>query len=221
MVGKDIANAMILDHASGRLPEPLALIVASHIAINETAQEKYKSLQHVGGELLEGIAPAAVETDALDILLDRLDNLPTDTETEVEDKNSFDGETMAKVPNPLRPYLNADLKDLKWRSLGGGVKEYPLPLNTKGYKSSLLYIEPGKSIPSHTHRGTEYTLILDGSYEDDGAIVNRGDFVCNDADDEHQPIAHPDQGCLCLAVLDAPLKFKGPLGWIINPFLKV
>lgn len=219
MTGKDIANAMILDHATGKLPEPLALIVASHIAINEDAQEKYRAFRHVGGELLEGLVPTKLEYGSFDALLNRLDEPSAEEDT--APITEFDQETLSKVPSPLRPYLDADLKSLKWRSLGGGVQEHRLPIKTKGFRTSLLYIEPGKSIPSHTHKGTEYTLILDGAYDDDGDVIKTGDFVCNNADDVHQPISDPEQGCLCLAVLDAPLQFKGPIGWLINPFLRV
>lgn len=220
MVDRDIANAMIMDHVTGKLPEPLSLVIASHIAINKDAMAKYTALCTAGGEMLEDLQPAAVNDNALDALMDKLESLPQKDEQKNTKPDTFDAETRRIIPEPLLPYLKENLSDLKWRSLGGGVREYALP-TTKGFRTSLLSIEPGKSIPSHTHKGVEYTLVLDGAYEECGENIVTGDFVCNDASDTHQPIADPTHGCLCLAVIDAPLKFDGLLGWLINPFLKV
>jgi putative transcriptional regulator len=39
--------------------------------------------------------------------------------------------------------------------------------------------------------------------------------------DEHSPRALPDEDCICLAVLDAPLKFTGWKHRWMNPFLRL
>lgn len=227
MVVNDIANALLMDHASGCLPEPMAVLMSTHVAINREARDKYEAFSDLGGALLADMDPEQLSVDALEKTLHALD-LPADdavvTEkngTAVHQDNGFDTETIEKVPSVLRAYLPASLDKLKWRRLGGGVMEYALPMKVKGYKASLLSIAPGKSIPSHTHKGREYTVVLDGAYDDNGLQVQAGDFVCNDSEDTHRPLADPDHGCLCFAVINAPLKFNGPFGWMVNPFLKV
>lgn len=223
MVVNDVANALLLDHASGSLPEPLSLAVSTHIAINSEARAKYDALNEVGGLMIEEIELASVSDDAFAAVMNQLEATSNDNTADSKVRETapdFDSKTRALVPEPLRAYLPKSLDDLGWKSRGGGVREYPININSDGFSVSLLKIEPGHAIPAHTHKGREYTVILDGAYEDGGMIVQMGDLVCNDDTDVHKPIADARDGCLCLAVTDAPLRFKGPLGWFINPFLR-
>jgi putative transcriptional regulator len=84
----------------------------------------------------------------------------------------------------------------------------------------LLRIAPGTAIPRHTHGGSEVTLILDGGYRDCGENYARGDVQVADPSVDHAPVADEDGPCLCLAVTDARLRLTGPVGRLINPFVK-
>jgi putative transcriptional regulator len=72
----------------------------------------------------------------------------------------------------------------------------------------------------HTHRGNEYTLVLDGSFSDKAGDYHQGDFILADTQTIHQPKAANDGDCICFAVTDAPLKMTGFFGRLLNPFLK-
>jgi putative transcriptional regulator len=37
----------------------------------------------------------------------------------------------------------------------------------------------------------------------------------------HRPVVDSDEECICLAVLDAPLKLTGMIGRLVNPFLRM
>ncbi|WP_374763100.1 ChrR family anti-sigma-E factor [Yunchengibacter salinarum] len=226
MVVNDVANTLLLDHATGVLPEPLDVMVSAHVAINEEARVKKDVLMSVGGRFLESVDPAPVSDTALESILSRIDTDPgspppsqATANSLEEDPNTAYDPVYRRVPKPLWPYVRKGAG--KWRSVGGGVKEFRLNFAAQGYRASLLEIAPGRRIPSHTHSGREYTLVIDGAYDDGAMRVDRGDLVCNDHDDTHQPEADARMGCLCMAVLNAPLKFSGPLGWVINPFMKV
>jgi putative transcriptional regulator len=41
-----------------------------------------------------------------------------------------------------------------------------------------------------------------------------------DADNDHRPIAGPGRDCICLTVIDAPLRLTGRFGRFLNPFVK-
>ncbi len=45
-----------------------------------------------------------------------------------------------------------------------GVMEAELPCGTPRAKASLLRIEGGRTIPRHTHRGDDFTLVRDGRF---------------------------------------------------------
>jgi len=218
MTDSAVMETLITDHMAGALPPPLMLFADSLIDLNKDARRTHDSLAAAAGVMLEQLAPAAMATDALDKLLDRLDTLPSsDTSPKASNSNLADTD----LPASLRAHLPDRLDHLPWKRLGGGVREYALDLTMPGYKISLLDIPPGTSIPMHTHRGHEYTLVLRGAFSDAFGKMNIGDFIRMDATNTHAPVADTRDGCLCLAVLDAPLRFKGILGWLINPFLKV
>lgn len=230
MPDHDMQHGLMVDYIGGSLPAPLSLMVASHIAINEEAQSDYQALSEFGGLMLENSEQTAMGDGALNEILDKLDQIPQETarlnSSPAKDHSTKTIAGDVKVsdnllPAPLRDVIKVDLDDLEWKRLGGGVAEYVLPLSRKGLKASLLKIEAGRKVPDHTHKGREYTLILDGAFNDAGQIIKKGDFICNDPSDTHGPQADATQGCLCFVVQDAPLKFKGLLGFILNPFLKV
>ena len=79
----------------------------------------------------------------------------------------------------------------------------------------------GGRIPKHTHRGTELTLVLEGSFSDEEGVYHQGDFLMRDAEDVHTPTAAQTADCICVGVLDAPIRFTGWNYRVINPFLKL
>ncbi len=65
-------------------------------------------------------------------------------------------------------------------------------------------------MPRHTHDGTEFTQVLSGSFEDEvGAVFGAGDFEEADTGVHHQPVVRAGEECICLAYVDAPLRFDG------------
>ena len=85
----------------------------------------------------------------------------------------------------------------------------------------------GRSCPgcratlAHGHAGSEITVVLQGSFSDQDGRYAQGDFLVRGPGDEHRPVAAADSDCLCLAVLDAPIRLGGLLGRLANPFLRI
>ena len=84
-----------------------------------------------------------------------------------------------------------------------------------------MRLKPGAAMPPHTHRGNEFTLVLAGGYKDQGNQFLRGDFDFKDPSHKHRPVVDNDGPCLCLVVLDAPVKLTGSFGRLVNPFLRI
>ncbi len=206
----------LLDYASGAAPEPVALAVATMLDMNPADAAVYHQLNSVGGALLETLPVAeAVDDVALDHMMMRLDTVAQDSLMTIP---AMPG---GIVPLPLQPYVGSSLDLLRWHSVAPGVEEYVLRTAATGYRTSLLRIAPGKAMPLHRHGGLEMTVVLDGAYVDCNGYFARGDMEIAGADDEHKPIADSASGCLCLAVLSAPLRLSGFIGWFVNPFLRV
>ncbi|MGB5831670.1 MAG: ChrR family anti-sigma-E factor, partial [Thiohalocapsa sp.] len=122
------------------------------------------------------------------------------------------------LPLPLRSYVGASPDELDWQQVIRGLEEFDLDVG--GAKTKLLRIKPGASMPQHTHEGCELTLVLDGSYDDEIGHFARGDVVALDTDNDHRPVASPGRDCICLTLIDAPLRLTGRFGRFLNPFVK-
>jgi putative transcriptional regulator len=85
----------------------------------------------------------------------------------------------------------------------------------------MLRIGPGKSMPVHGHGGSEITQILRGAYDDALGHFAAGDVADLDADTEHQPVTARGEACICVAALDAPLRFPGWLARTLQPVFGV
>jgi putative transcriptional regulator len=104
-----------------------------------------------------------------------------------------------------------------WRTVLPGIREFHVPHAEKaGGEASLLWIKPGRIMPSHTHDGAEVTLVLKGGFSDASGHYRRGDIAFADSDVDHRPRADEDEDCICFAVTDAPLRLTGPFGRIVQ-----
>lgn len=82
--------------------------------------------------------------------------------------------------------------------------------------SSLLHIDPGGSVPQHTHHGYELTLLLEGSFSDEMGDYHAGDFILLDQNHDHSPVS--ENGCLCFTVANDALHFTKGFNKLLNPF---
>jgi putative transcriptional regulator len=126
------------------------------------------------------------------------------------------------VPEPLRSYLGAtNLEALPWRRLSGTAHDLRIPTGDRKTNARLLRIAAGTPVPEHGHRGMELTVVLSGTLCDGDARFGRGDIEETDESIEHQPFAGREADCICLAVTDAPLRFKSRLVRLVQPFLQI
>jgi putative transcriptional regulator len=205
---------LLLDYATGTAPAPVALLVATHLALAPESQKDVRALEAVGGVLLDSLAPVEPAPDSLTKILARLDEPPAPAAREQRPSGT------ALLPAPLAAYVPADVEALAWRKVIGGVYEAELPLRDARYKTALLRIDPGRALPQHTHRGSEHILVLDGSFHDETGHYQRGDVASSDESIDHRPVADAGKRCLCLIVTEGPVRLTGFWGRFLNPFLR-
>jgi putative transcriptional regulator len=205
----------LFDYASGAAPEPVALAIATMLTMNPMDAKVYSDLNAVGGALLEALPVHIAENDdmLLAATMAQLDAAPHEFAPPVQ--------SHATVPRPLQLYVGDSYENVRWHQVTQGVEEFVLNTGTRGYRTALLRIAPGKAMPLHRHGGLEMTVVLEGAYDDINGRFAKGDLEIAGVHDEHQPIADAQTGCLCLAVLSAPLRLSGFIGWFVNPFLRV
>lgn len=206
-------NEMLLDYASGSLEEEPSLVVASHLAFCDLCREEVRAMEDLGGALLADAGNAELGDSALDQVMAQLDSpLQPATEKRMQVSDPV-------LPGPLARYIDSDLDSLHWRRVAPRVEEAHIATTNAKFKTSLLRIKPGTAIPSHTHGGHEYTLVLKGGIIDNDRQYRRGDVMVAGSEDEHRPVAAQDDECICLAVIDAQLQFTGIFTRLLNPFL--
>ncbi|WP_027487652.1 ChrR family anti-sigma-E factor [Allorhizobium undicola] len=216
-----VSDELLMDYASGSLTEGWSIAVATHLALCPECRVRLFRMEAAAGVLMEC---AAVETSDVDMSWAQMQKRMAGAGQALASHKKSQEPVRAKtavLPEPLRSYLGTDVDKLKWKPLGRGA--YHIPIRTGDSETSvrLLRIPAGKPVPEHSHGGRELTLVLSGSFHDETGEFRRGDL--EDADDtlEHQPVAGKDEDCICLAVTDAPLRFKSRLLRLIQPVLGI
>lgn len=209
----------LMDYTAGSLSIPQALAISVHLCACHECRQLVKNFNHLGGALLETIKPASIDDAGFDALLASL-QANRNTAAQVKKDAAPSDNAIHHFSNPLLRYLPTALADLRWQRQTKEISKFDLTslINVKGFQVALQKIKAGAKIPTHTHRGFEYTVILSGGFSDEFGVYHEGDFIARDASHKHSPTALQNEDCICLTVLNAPLKFTG---WysVLNPFL--
>ena len=217
-----IDDDLLLDYASGATDEAQALLVSTHLAYCSVCRRRLAEIEAIGGAMLEEIAPEPVSGLDFDALLDRIDAMDGAS----PEASGSAGRASAAlwdgpdwVPAPLRPYVDGTTLD-RWKSVTRGIDEIELPVSGRLGRAKLLRIRAGTRVPQHTHKGRELTLVMQGAFVDADVTYGPGDVATEDHEIDHRPMAGADDDCICLVVLDAPLRLTGPIGRFLNPFMR-
>ncbi len=214
-----IADEILVSYAAGSLPEAWSLLVATHLALCPSCRKAAEEAEELGGALLGELAPVDLSDDAFDKLMSKLDSVEPEEEHPVAHKQA--AEIPSVLPEPLKSYVGGDLHALNWKRLGKGAYHIPITLRNGEGKARLLKVPAGQPVPAHGHRGEELTLVLTGSFTTHQGEFLRGDVEAADDDVEHMPVAGPGEDCICLAITDAPLRFKSIGARIAQPFIGI
>lgn len=216
-------DELLVSYAAGELNEAWSLLIATHIAVCPRCRDRVGTAEALGAALLEDVSAgelAVMVDDALERALARATEL-SEQHDEIPRTPSIMIKSAPVLPQPLRDYAGGDIDSLKWRRLGSSAYHVPLVAKRGAPAARLLRIPGGTVVPEHGHNGLELTMVLSGSFTDDGARFARGDVETADVDVEHQPVAEAGGDCICLAVTDAPLRFRGPVARLVQPFIGI
>ena len=139
-------DALLAAYAVGSLPQPFALVVATHISLCLECRAGFEAHQAAGGVHLEAAMEQPISANLKASVLDLLD-------AAIAPKPTF--QRMGVFPGPVMQALKG--KPPSWKSLGMGVRQNILSAGRLG-SVRLLYIPPGQAVPDHSHGGLELTL---------------------------------------------------------------
>lgn len=211
-------DRLLMAYAAGQLPEAFNLVVATHLSLCDDCRARAGSFDAVGGVLLEDCDAAPMSSVSLEATMARITRdakmpIPAPRPATARPKG-------AVFPEPLRAYVGGDVDAVRWRRVGGGVRQAILP-TSRDASVRLLHIPAGVAVPDHGHRGLELTLVLQGAFRDEVDRFGRGDIEIANEELEHTPVAEPGEDCICLAATDAPLRFNAFLPRALQSFLRI
>ncbi len=212
MIKHHLTEDLLMAYSAGALSEAFSLAVATHISLCDECRAAAESYDAVGGAVMVSTDASPVSDSCLSNTLAAI----RDADVEAPAPRLKD----AVLPSPLAEYVGGGLDKIKWKSAGMGVKQAVLATNDDAV-ARLLYIPAGTAVPDHGHGGLELTCVLQGAFRDEDMRFARGDIEVATEEVDHTPIADISEDCICLAVTDAPLKFKGWLPRLAQPFLGI
>lgn len=213
------SEELLLDYTTGALGEAWSIAVATHLALCPGCRNTIGLLEEIGGGLINAIQPPALDDNGFDALLTRLEKATDVTADPAPLPRSAKGKPV--LPEPLRSYVGCDVDEVPWKRLGKGAYQCIIPTGDKDATARLLCIPAGRPVPEHSHGGLELTLVLRGAFSDETGVYGRGDLQEADQDLLHQPHAAPGNDCVCLAITDAPLRFRSLAARLVQPWLNI
>ena len=211
----------LTEFASGSLDTAAAIAVNAHLHFCHHCRKQAQDLQLLGGAMLDINSPSVeVDSSVLDSLMQKIDNLETQSGNNVQPSSQSTDSGLAGLP-PVVTKMIGNRNKLKWKKLTKGLQIAPLTTGQSHAEVSLHKISAGGKVMQHDHRGQEYTLVLKGSFSDESGVYQQGDFILKQPGDIHSPYAAANRDCICLTVVEAPVRFTSLLGKFLNPFLRL
>lgn len=203
---------LLMEYSAGNLSEPHALCLRLHLDHCAYCRSRVDTLDSLGAVMLEQQAAVPVNEGTFDSILARIDESPAPA-----------GRPPQPVRSPLHKLLGADdLRTLPWKKQLPGVSVFDITELFPGQPDRVILqkLAAGGKAPTHTHRGTETTLVLQGAFADYQGVFNQWDFVVLDDSHVHKPVAVGNEDCISLSVLTAPLRLTGTFARLLNPFIR-
>ncbi|MEZ8772282.1 ChrR family anti-sigma-E factor [Vibrio sp. 10N.247.310.17] len=220
-------NAAILkDFVDGNLADSVSLIVSSHVELCEHCQKQVSMMTAQAADSVfesdtAGLKLSDSEMDAFlsddgEFDFDAIDQITADLSQAVEVVVEAQQETVSNTTFTIPRALNSVARK-DWLNLGK-ISRARLDFDDESHHTSLLHIDKDGQVPCHTHKGFEITLLLEGSFEDEMGVYNKGDFIWLDGEHTHQPATK--EGCVCLTVSSDALYFTKGVSQLFNPLGK-
>ena len=217
MIRMHPAPDLLVEYAAGALAPAPCISVTAHLQFCEHCHDAVSSMKEIGADLMTSGETIPVSDDLLDRVLACIDadQAPAGTSREVRTGCPTD-EVTGSLPAYIQGLLPGD--GLHWRKQTASVRVAAISVGENRHELALHRINAGGKAPQHDHRGREITVVLKGSFSDEDGVYQPGDFIVREPGDVHRPYAARNEECICLSVLEAPIRLTG-MKRVLNPFI--
>jgi putative transcriptional regulator len=209
-----VSEDLLWDYHRGALPLGLHLTIAAHLELCPHCRSEMALFDVIGGALLDNVEGVELSENALDLALARIERREEPVKTVTRPQPAF----LAGFELPES--LTARITDRYWAAPGVWIAPIHTDDTPKGSKTYLMHVKAGMTMPEHTHRGPEVTLVLKGHFNDVYGEYGKGDFALCADEHSHSP-AILDEDCLCLIWQQSAIVPKTMLGRLLQPFARI
>ncbi len=206
-------------YAAGCLDPAFCLMVETQAAIRPDVGRAIARAESIAGIFFESEDKIALSEGAAEkalAMIDAYESGQRPTMAAVHEAGEALDEVLA-LPEPLRETVLQSLQTSKWQGLTQGIRRLRLDAGSMA-EVELYRIEPGCTVPRHSHKGSEFTLVVAGGFTDESGSFGPGDLSIKGPQDTHQPTGDDDGVCFALAIRDGGLKFTGVMGLVQRLF---
>ena len=136
-------NELIFGYSSGNFGEAKSLFTSMYLYLNSFAAKKASIFDNMLAQNfseLEGIKPKKLKyTDCI-----KNDNLKKQNNN---------------PPNNPLSHIVGDFNNINWKTVYKGFKEFKVPVKDND-SVKLIKMDPGTSVPLHSHNGKEFILVF-------------------------------------------------------------
>jgi putative transcriptional regulator len=206
-------EALLAAYAAGSLDLGEHVAIATHLASCAHCRAWARSLERIGGALLDEQPPAALSDGALERTLARLN--------EVAAVSPPAAGVLPDAPPGLPQFVRGYAFG-PWRRLAPRISVRPIRLpEPSSTRVFLLKSAPGAKLVQHEHTGLEMTCVLSGAFSHEGGRFGPGDFDLGDPAVTHEPHIEAGGDCVCLVAMQGDLRFSGFIGRLMQPFVRL
>jgi putative transcriptional regulator len=203
--------------SAGNCQPALALMISAHVDMCPQCRSECVDIQaELADDLLMQPKVSEPLSNRYISMMSNITSLPVvHTPAPIAENSSIelDGKFF-ELPRTLKRHV---INTGNWSRLVGKLWQAPVDLGEIG-KANFMYMEKGGRVPEHTHKGTEFTLVVNGQYGDGISEYESGDFTIMDSKHKHLPHSQSDEGCLVFTIVDQPLHFTAGIARLLNPF---
>ncbi len=205
MNGTVTKNQLIFDFASGVLGPSKSLFASTYLFLNTKATELNNTFENMLGDTLFDNENTPVSK------LTYKDCITKDAPISTKNQKEVTHSPISRLVGPFDKIV--------WKQVYKGFSEFVPNLSHKDDDElKLIKMDPGASVPLHSHGGKEFILVLDGSFQDENGTYSKGDIQINDQKIKHTPMASKEHGCICLTITEKDVIFFGKFGSFLNLF---
>ena len=132
-----VNDELLFDYVAGRLSEAWSIAIATHLALCCECRDLEAQFNCAGGVALDALPPVSLADDALSACLGRIGGNPPEHVPAAPAVRTH-AASPPLFPRPLRDYVGDTLADVRWSSVGGGVRQRLLSTTDKAQATTKL-----------------------------------------------------------------------------------